>query len=229
MKTVGGIGTASALGIGATLFASSPVNATSDLSGTVSLSSDTGEIDHVSIYGDGYMEWKGLDTPATQARIQVSVTVENQGTQVASKEIHDTGPFSLDSDWGGDDEELSGSGTRGYIKTAVGLHSNGNHDESTDWAIIQASDYDDPYGLPSDPVDASKLTVDTDGESLTYRVTVTTTYTLYDSGGNALETAEASSSFDVEVQNIASETSTGSVGGDDGATGGASNDGSLYS
>ena len=229
MKTVGGIGTASALGVGGMVFASNPVSATSDLSGTVSLSSDTGEIDFVAIYGDGYVQWKGLDTRATQAKIQSRVTVSNQGNEVVSKRVNDTGTFSLDDDsWGGDDEELSGSGTRGFIKTAVGLHSNGNHDPSTDWAIIQASDYTDPYGLPADPVDAAYLSVGTDGGSKTYKITVTTTYRLYDASGNQLQTASASSSFNVEVSNIAAQTSTGSVGGSDGSVGGTSNNGTLY-
>lgn len=229
VKTVGGIGTASALGLGALTLASSPVSATSDLNGSVSLSSDTGEIEHVSIYGDGYMQWKGLDTPVTDAQILTNVTVENDGNEVVSKQVNDTGRFSLDDDsWGSDDEELSGSGTRGYIKTGVGLHSNGNHDPSIDWAIIQADDYDDPYGLPTDPVDASHLKVGADGGSKTFAVTVTTTYRLFDADGDTRETASASSSFDVEVNNIASQTSTGSAPGDDGATGGTENDGTLY-
>lgn len=237
LKAAGSIGTVSALGIGASILATNPVSATQDFEGEVSLSSDTGEIDHVSIYGDSYMEWKGFDTPATQVQILTHVRVfDDNDNKVAHKTVNDTGKreLSVGEDWGNHDDYFSGEGTRGYVHHGVGVDRDGNHDPDIDWAIIQASDYEDPYGLPQDPVDADNLTVPKDGGTQSYTVELVTDYILYAADGTNLVQSElgqdqirAESAFEVTVENIAASAETGDKNDDDGATGGASNEGEL--
>lgn len=227
----GGIGAATVGGMA--LMGSSAAEIGTDIGykiGTVKLSSDDGTIDHVSMYGDSEMTWKGLDTVATQVQIDTRVKVfDNNDNKVADKQIHSTGAVALSqgSDWGNHDDELSGEGTRGYVKTGVGLDRGGSHDPSIDWAIIQASDYSDEYGLPTDPVAASHLSVSTDGDQQRFVVVIESTYTLFDSGGNELLSGKGASHINVDVTNIEESTTTGDGPENDGAVGGASNEGSL--
>lgn len=227
IKAAGGIGAASATGVGVLFATTSGVTASSAMDlGEISLSSDDGTIDHVSIYGDGRLDWKGLDTPATQIRIKTVVTVSQGGTELVTKEINNTGRRALDADdFMGEGEETSGPGTRGSVIVDVGLDGDGNHDPSSDWAIIQASDYEDEYGLPQNPVSAHHLTVDDDGGKTTFRVDVETQYKLYDANDNKRQQTSATDTFDVEVQNIKAQSSAGNGDGDDGPVGGVSNNG----
>lgn len=206
--------------------------------GSVNLESDTGEIDYVAMYGDSTMEWKGLDTPAQYVEIVTSASVYDSDDNPISgaQDIHlnSTGLVDLSqgSDWGNHDEELSGPGTRGYVKTGVGLDDSGNPDPSIEWVIVgekpngvEGSD----YGLPANSIDSSVFTVSEDGSQKTYYVVVETKYILYDENENQLITAESAQNINVTVGNIAEQTQTGDGPENDGASGGASNNGTTLS
>lgn len=216
LGTLGGIVGTAAFGGAGLIFATEDASATASTDyGDVTITSDDGSVQYVAIYGDSVVEWDGFDTTATQAKILVEGRVGDSG---AWTELHDTGPFSLDNDdWGGADEELSGSGTSGYIKSGIGLDSNGNHDPTTDWHVV--GNDPDGYGLPQNSIDPAQLEVGGDGSSQYFQLQIRSTYVWYDNGGNEIFRKSFTSTVGVTVNNEEASASGKTGDGDDGAVG----------
>lgn len=215
LKTVGGIGSTAAIG-GLGLFAlSGSAAATASGSfdyGSASVTSDDGSVEYVAIYGDSVIEWDGFDTPAQFFDIDIDARVVDKTEWV---DLHETGHVDLDNgDWG-NDESLSGSGTSGTIKSAIGLDGN-EHDETVDWHIVGSDP--DGYGLPENSIDPSELAVDSDGSSETFTVQKRITYTWYDDDKNDLFTEQWKADVDVTVTNEKSTANVDDGPGEDGVT-----------
>lgn len=234
IRAIGGSAVAAGVG-GAALLATTG-------SATAAFESDTdigtvetndGRLTHLSIYGDSTVNWEGFDTEATQFSITSEVdVVDESGNSFLPddrpQEINDTGVRDLTAgDWGGDGESYSGPGKSGSITSDVGLHGNGSPNPDTDWAIIQAEDYEDPYGLPQSPVAASDIdSAPADGESTTYYVKLLSTYHWYD--GNASSTGTDASghifsetftaTYEVDVTNLEPTADSTAGDGESGAT-----------
>lgn len=145
--------------------------------GSVSLTSDDGTLAHISIYGDSSVEWTGFENPADSVGIRVEARC--LGANVGWQDLHETTADLSQESWGGAGESHTGVGTSGEISQDIGLASNNAHDPSTDWAIVQASGYTDPYGLPTNPLPAAGFEVDGDGESESYTIEMRSHYTWY--------------------------------------------------
>lgn len=214
LKAGGGIaavGTIGGLGLLATTGGAS-ATAGSQIDDPSAVTSDDGEISHVAIQTTGRVEWDGFDTAAKNARIISRVKYKRDGNVFENYTVHDTGKFSLTGSWGGSGEEthLAGDhedGQSGYIASDV------------DWGIAQTNrqnDYNNGYGLPSNPAPTSPLYATSDGESVETRVIVESEYRLYDSSGSELtgqngypDRPEATEDFVVTVNNEESSTSFG--------------------
>lgn len=248
LKSAAGIGAVGIGGAALTGSGAADTHADTDYSvGDITLSSDTGDIDYVAMYGEGTFEWRGLETPATHVEIETTATAydsdgavltyENDAGETESLEdvhLNTTGPIALSqgADWGNHDDELSGEGTRGYVTHGVGIGPGGNYDKSIEWVIVGEKPADvagSGYGLPDESLSAKPFTAGDDGESATYDVVVTSTYTLYNGTGEDQEELVSTSTagnISITVENIAAESGT-TEGDEGGATGGASNDGEL--
>lgn len=220
-------GALAAGGIGITqLTGGARATANTDL-GSASVTSDDGTVQHVSVYGDSVINWEGFENgiEAIRTITRVAVTNQNSNSVISKRDINDTGALDVtNGDWGGDGESitLENGGTSGTIKADVGLRSNGKHNPDTDWAIIQASDHEDPYGLPTDPAPAAPLEVDTDGESQTYTVHLYSLYIWYRNADGTGEEfrKEFESTFDLTVNNVGRNASGSTGPGDDGVSAG---------
>lgn len=190
--------------------------------GPVTIESDDGSVEYVAIHGDSVVEWSGFDTPATHFDIAITLDVLQGGDSVDGslpQEIHSTGEVDLsNTNWGGANEALSGPGTSGTIESAVGLAGDGTHDPTIDWHVVGTDP--DGYGLPSNPVDASHLSVGTDGASEDYTLRMASTYTWYDgSGGPEIFSETFETDIGVTVDNLPATSTVSSGDGTDGATG----------
>jgi hypothetical protein len=210
LKGLGGVaGVATVGGIGMLATSSSAVaTANSDL-GDTSVVSDDGSVQYVATQTTGRLTWDGFDTPVEQGRIIVRVEFWRNGSKQKDYQIHDTDAFALTSDWGGSGEEVQ-SGREGYIAS------------DADWGIAQANrenNYNDGYPLPENPAPTEPLENDNgqtkDTEKKT-RVVLSSTYRLYDSGGNELtgtsgypDRPEARASTVLTVTNEGAETGFG--------------------
>lgn len=188
----------------------------------VTITSDDGTVQHVSIYGGSEVNWNGFERPAQSFTVESHVEIfDSNNNSLWSGVINESGPHDLNNEsWGGEGETHTGVGTSGTITSDVGLRSNGNHNPDTDWAIVQAADYEDPYGLPTNPAPASYLEVDDDGSSGSFLVRLTTTYTWYaNSDGTGKEFSEDfEADVPVDVTNepksaTGDSSNTGAVGG----------------
>lgn len=220
VKTVGGIATASATGGAAFLAATGGASATAggSIDNPSTATSDDGEISYVAVQSTGRLTWDGFDTPAARARIMTYVTLKQDGSAVWGEGlINDTGQFELTSSWGGDGEDVSLSGDHsagqsGYIASDI------------DWGICQKNrenNYNDGYGLPTDPAPTAPFTAAADGSEESTKVVLRTVYLLFDSSGNELTgqsgypaRPESSTSFTVTVQNDQATTGFGGTDGD---------------
>lgn len=222
LKGIGGGLTAATVG-GASYFAlsgSAAAFAQGGVIGSTSVTSDDGSVEYVAVHGDTVVNWLGFDTPAQYFDIDIELEVVQDwdGQSRTSKQIHSTDLIDLDDDsWGNHDESLSGSGTRGTIETGIGLDEQGGHDPTIDWHVVGTDP--DGYGLPSDPVPASRLDVDQDGRQRTFNLILRSTYTWYDSSQNAIFEETFESTVTVDVTNIEAQASGSDGPGDDGATG----------
>ncbi|MDT3437956.1 hypothetical protein [Haloarcula sp. 1CSR25-25] len=162
----------------------------------------------------GRLNWDGFDKPAKSGRIINYVTLIQDGQEVwGENKIHDTGMFDLtQNDWAGDGEETSlkgdhEAGQEGHIASDV------------DWGIAQENrenNYNNGYGLPSDPAPTSPFTAGSDGSQRKTRVKLRALYILYDENGNELtgqsgypDRPSTTSEFVVTVNNEESSTSFG--------------------
>lgn len=209
LKTLGGIGTAAAVG-GLSLFATSSASATggSDF-GSASLSSDDGTVDHVAIFGDGRVEWDGFEEVAQSFEIITEIGGDRLNSR---QQINKSGPHDLTaSSWGGANETFSGAGMSGYIESDIGYGSSENKAESVYWIIVapngNPSEADHPasdYGLPSSAVPASNYEVDQDGKTNNYNIKVHNTYRWYDTtddSGNLIFEKTFTSNITLTVTN----------------------------
>lgn len=171
--------------------------------GVVSITSDDGSVETIAIYGANEVEWDGFENPAQSFDLDIDARVKGSGNGWI--DIHETGEVQLDSEDWGDNEALSGPGTSGSIETAIGLHSSGNHDDTTDWHIV--GEDPDEYGLPDNSIDPSLLEVDEDGSDGEFTIELRSAYTWYDGDGNAEFGEEFFSTVDVDVTNEARSAS----------------------
>ena len=217
LKTVGGIGAASAAGGAGFLAMTGGAAAHGGWQhiGDSTVTSDDGSVEYVAIYGDAVVEWDGFDDEATQFQIVTEGRIAD--TMDEWVELNDTGPVSLsDDDWGNHDEELSGPGTSGTIETGVGLDEDGNYDPSIHWVVVG----DDPstdYGLPENSIDPSNIKVDDDGGSYVFTLQIKSVYTWYNSGGTELFSEDFIQHVKVEVNNRPSSANMEDGDGEDGA------------
>lgn len=191
--------------------------ATTDF-GSAYVESDDGSVQYVAVYGDSLVEWSGFDTPAQYFSIDIQGTVlDTDGNQLHDwVHLNSTGLVDLDNEnWGNYDEELSGSGTSGHIKSAIGLDEDGNHDPTIDWHVV--GDDPDGYGLPENSIDPSVLQNETDGSSEYYTVRLNSEYTWYDADENELFAEDWNSNATVEVVNKPRNASVEDGDGEDGA------------
>lgn len=220
LKTLGGAAAAAATGVTGLAALGGGATATGDLdlSEPVVVESNDGTVEYVAIYGDSVVNWQGLDEPAAAFTIEVEARIgSDEYTQ-----LHLTDPVDVTNDsWGNYDENIvtRDGGREGEIHSGIGLDEDGNHDPTIDWHIV-GTDPDD-YGLPSRSLSADRLTVDEDGATETYTVSTRNTYRWYETtAAEAAPLLEESfeSSFEVEVHNIAAQSSTSDGSGNDGAT-----------
>jgi hypothetical protein len=222
LKGLGGAATVGTIG-GASFFAlsgSAAATVSGGLIGSTAISSDDGSVDYVAVWGDAQIDWKGFDTPAQYFSIDIELEVVQDwdGQTRTTKQIHSTVLVDLDNDsWGNHDEDLSGSGTRGTIKSGIGRDSNGDHDPTIDWHIVGTDP--DNYALPDDPVPASRLEVDQDGSERSFTLVMRSTYTWYDDSENQIFEKTFSSDVDVDVENIESQATASDGPEGDGAQG----------
>lgn len=160
--------------------------------GSASLTSDDGTLAHVSIYGSSVVEWTGFENPADSVGIRIEARC--LGANVGWQDLHETSADLTQESWGGDGESHTGVGTSGEIASDIGLNSSGNHAPDQDWAIVQADGYEDPYGLPTNPLPASGFEVDADGASESYDIEMRSHYTWY-----AGESEEFSQTFTATI------------------------------
>lgn len=219
LKTAGGIGataTIGSLGLFA-LSGSAAAGATGNMNyGDASVISDDGTVEYVAIYGDSEVTWDGFDEPAEEVAIVMEARFHGDDGWT---ELYTTGHRPLD-DFGGNDEvvtigdEDTDEATAGTIYSAIGLDSNGEHDETIDWHIV--GDDPDGYGLPQESLDPANLSVDQDGSSDTFTLQIRTTYTWYDGSGSTIFTEDWTTDIEVEVTNEQSSASAGDGDGEDG-------------
>lgn len=215
-QVLGGIGTTLAVGgVGAaTLFGGASATAGSSIADPTPVTSDDGEITYVAVQSTGRVSWDGFDTPARQARILSYVTLSRGGNQLWSGEIHDTGKFSLQGEWGGSGEET-------YLDGDHHAGQSGHIASDVDWGICQRGRnniYNGGYGLPSNPAPTDYFYADTDGSSKDTKVTLRTEYRLYNENGQELtgtsgypDRPEGEASFVVTVNNEQATTTSGTT------------------
>lgn len=224
LKAIGGTGVAAAVGGGAllTLGAGSATAVGTQSLNAGTASTDDGELTKLDIWGDSRVEWQGFDTEAVEFQVltEVEVVQDWDGqTAIPATQINDTGKRTLNGDWGGSGEGESGPGTSGWIESGVGLDSNGNHDESNDWAILQASDYDDEYGLPANPVDPSpEMDVSESNSPRNFTVNLLGTYIWFASDGSEIFRKTFTTPITVTVENLESSATALDGSGNDGAS-----------
>jgi hypothetical protein len=214
LKGVGGIAGASAVGGIGLLATTGGASATAggSISNPDAATSDDGEISYVAVQTTGRVNWDGFDRPAAEARTLTRVRYKRGGSVLNEYQIHDTGKFALDGEWGGDGEttELNGDhspGQAGYIASDV------------DWGIAQQNrqnTYDGGYGLPNNPAPTAPFYADADGSTQETRVILEVEYRLYAGSGAELTGTDgypdrpvSTSEFVVTVNNEASSTSFG--------------------
>ena len=209
------IGTVGALG-GVTAFMSQGASATAggNISDPEVFTSDNGTVDWVSIQTTGRLNWEGFDEPVREFKIRTQLEMKRNGNTLWTGQINETNRIdATQDDWGGDGEEISlegdyGEGRAGYIAS------------DTDWGVIQRNReniYNNGYGLPENPAPASYLTSNSDGDTTSTRVVITSTYLLFGPNGNELTGQDgypnrpsSTSDFVVSVENRTSSTSFGS-------------------
>lgn len=215
IKAIGGTAVAAGAGGAALLAASGPAAAAIQNYGSATVTSDDGTLDHVSIYGDSTVSWTGFENPADSVTIRIEARC--LGANVGWQDLYETNVDLTAESWGGSGETHTGVGTSGELTQDIGLGANGDHDPATDWAIVQADGYSDPYGLPTNPLPASGFEVDGDGASDSYTIEMRSHYTWY-----AGESEEFSKTFPADVGvtvNNRPRSSDGTDGdGDSGAT-----------
>ena len=198
LKTVGVVGTgavASGAGILA-LTGGASASFNQDYS-EVTATTDDGELQHVSIYGQSTVTWDGFDDPATQFKI----INEAQVGDSEYVELNDTGMVQLSNDDWGDNESLSGEGTSGTIETSIGVKPNGTHNPANDWVIL-GDDPESDYDLPVNSIPISEAPVTTeDGETNSFTIEISNTYRWYDSNGGLIFSKTFNSSLPVSVTN----------------------------
>lgn len=217
MKAAGGIGAAGVVG-GAGLFAlSGGASATANASyGDVTITSDDGSIEYISIYGASTVEWDGFDNEATAFEIVTEARIPGE---VGWTQLNSSGPHDLSqSSWGGPGEEFSGVGTSGTIESDIGLKSNNTRDPNTDWHVVgsQSNKDVDGYGLPQNRIDPSNISNPSDGDDADYTIELRTTYTWYASGDVEFEetfTADVGATVENEPRSAsASGSNSGAYG-----------------
>lgn len=187
--------------------------------GNASVSSDDGSVEYVAIYGDSRIDWTGFDTPAQYFSIDIQGAVlDSDGNQIHDwVDLYSTDLIDLDDEnWGNYDDELSGSGTSGYIESGIGLDENGTHDPAVDWHVVGTDP--DGYGLPQNSIPASALENDTEDSTEYYTVRLNSTYTWYDADENELFSEDWNSNVTVEVTNEPKDATAEDGDGEDGAT-----------
>lgn len=235
LKTVGGIGAASATGgVGLAALSGSAMAASSDLSisnaGTVS--TDDGDLSEVIVQLDHTVDWDGFDVGVDAISYTDSISVvDGGGNNYGSAQIHDSGPVSVqeiaDGNYGGPgenatiravDEDDSSSG-------ANALSAEVNADIL--WTVAKDSGAPTTRDSVQTPAifgkDIQDLDVGSDNSSKTYTVTYEKVITFYTEGteGNYNElTAEgtvqsvtASGDFTVTVENEEATSSSSGSGG----------------
>lgn len=208
-----GVAAIGTTGVGAAIIggAGTAVATANGTIGSAEVTSDQGRVKNVLIDTTGRMRFDGLERSAQEFRIRVYLSAVDGGgnTVVSETQIHDTGRIDFPSnpdDWGGAGESADG-GNEGYIAS------------DAEWYVVQqdgAAPDPDGYGLPTNPVDNEPFTVDTDGDSKTYFITIRSRYDLYDSNGNAITgsgsnvgVVESTGEVKLTVNNQAATTSFG--------------------
>jgi len=215
LKSLGGVAGASLVGGAGMMALSGGASATAG--GTIDnpspVTSDDGEITYVATQTTGRLNWDGFDEPAKYAQMLLRVKYKRNGNVFANYDIHNTGKFGLDQDWGGKGEETNlvgdhEAGQKGHIAS------------DADWGIAQAnreSLYNGGYGLPNNPAPTDPLEAETDGGQVRTSVILESEYRLFDSNGSELTGTKGypdrpvfSENFVVEVNNQEATTSGGS-------------------
>lgn len=229
LKTLGGLGAAGIVGGGSLLALTGGASATGTFDyGSASVESDDGSVQYVAIFGDSIVKWAGFDTPATEFEINIDASAvrDSDSTEVWSGTLHNTGwvQVSEGSNWGGAGEAIiTDDGLSGRIESNIG-YTDGAQDASVYWDIVAPNG--DPtqgsnsYSLPSQSIPASTVSSDTDGQSESYTITLTTTYTWRDANGNVLLSNSWDSAVSVGVTNIESTSTATSGDSTDGSTAG---------
>lgn len=134
LKTIGGIGTASVLGVGAsvTAFSGGAVAASSSLNiGNAGVTNDDGDVTQVAVTIGHTAQWDGFDIPVDAAAYRdVIKKVNGDGSIAASHVLYDNtdSPVLLSNwssdgsgsdGWGGPDEHTSGPGTSGNVNAGI--------------------------------------------------------------------------------------------------------------
>lgn len=209
IKTVGGIGAATTLGVPLLLSERGVAATATQNFGSASVTSDDGTVDHLAIFGDTRVEWRGFEQEARSFEIDIAVGGDRLDSPV---HLQTSGPHNLTADsWGGSGERFSGPGTSGWIESDVG-YENQRRAPDKYWIIVapdgDPSRADHPasdYGLPSNAVPASTYEVDRDGASKSFTLTLRSTYRWFsgeDGGGDLVFEKTFAAHISLAVDNI---------------------------
>lgn len=226
LKTVGGIGAASAVG-GAGLVAMSGVGVAADteLEGpdeAVTATTDDGEIQYVAYGGRLRFEWDGLDEDAQYGGYGVRFRLYNNGSWESWVNLGEQSG-ELGGSWGGDNDYTQATGTDGVFQFKYGS-PHGQRDYAiayNDDVANNPGDYDDILPVDGDPstealdsaVSVDKFYADEDGGDDRTVVEVEKTCTVYDGdpndGGSKLVEDSDRARFEVIIDNRPAEGTTG--------------------
>jgi hypothetical protein len=204
MKTVGGIGAASALGVGAIAATGGAAAASSSLDITnTSISNDDGDVTQVGVAIDHQAQWDGFDYPVEAVAYRdVIKMVNDDGSIGASHVLYDNrdAPVLLsnwsgngDSNgWGGDDEHTNGPGTDSYVHAGI------------DWTVL--AEDPDSAGTTESPGQIDNFGLDNDTDNSYKKTTLRYVKEVY------FYTSDANGSY----TSADGSTTLGLMGGDDG-------------
>lgn len=225
LKTVGGIGTASALGVGALALTGGASASTSMNISDATAEFDDGQLSYVAVEYAGTTSWDGFDVPVKYIEFVSEIRIPDQGT--GWHELNSSVSGELPDGWSSDGSGSDGWGGPGEYVVSYGGDEDGLEGEvHTDvyWNVVGDAGATDPAeGAPRSIETPApwqgELSVDTDGETQTVTLEKRSTVRFLDADQNPIDPAEgvqetvATGQIDVTVTNAAS-TSGGDGSGD---------------
>jgi len=220
LKTVGGIGAASAAGgLGVFVMMGNAAAADAELEGISpdAVTTDDGKVQYVSFGGRLRFEWDGLDSEATYGYYKTETRIW-LGDGWSDWRSHGSKFGQLGADWGGGNDYTEETGTEGMFQFKFG-EEYGQQDYAIAGTGEDVIDSDDGV---QNPYDTSYFEADTDGGKEETGVQFRMTCAVYDgnpgNGGSRIVDDSGIADITVVVNNReASATTGGEINGNVGA------------